>query len=271
MSKKNAAKKKKVTKASAKSNTVSKQTLTKAVKKEVYRLAESKSISYNFNGLLGNGLVYYSNASWGTYNIFPITPYSTYLNIAQGTGEADRIGNKIRTARLTYRGVLSANAYNVGWNVTPNAQFVRMIIFSRKDTGNTLLTTVNGFFNNGNTTSSPQSNMFDLVAPYNKMLYTVKYVKTFKIGPQINSVTGSGAQPNQQYNSNNDFNRAVVFDVDLTKYIPKTIVYNDGTNTPSNDTVFCMFFVVASDGTTGSSVAAPIQIQSTVFYEYKDI
>lgn len=269
MSKKDGSKKKKVPKVSGKVNSVPAKSIAKAVKKEVMKLAESKSISLNFNNLQSNGLTYYSSAGWATFNIIPITPYSTYLNIAQGTGEADRIGNKIRTHKLMYRGVLFANSYNVTWNPTPNAHFVRMIVFSRKDTGNTLLTSVNGFFNNGNTTSSPQSNMFDLVAPYNKMLYNVKYVKTFKVGPAIN--TGSGNQTNQQNNANNDFNRAVAFDVDLTKYIPKVFVYNDGTNTPSNDTVFVMFFVVSSDGTTGASTVNPIQLQSTLYFEYKDI
>lgn len=259
---------KRVAKVTAKSNVV--KVVKEEVVKRVMEIAETKMAVYPWTCLQANGLCNYNNASWSTFNILAITPFAGYLTISQGTGQNDRLGNKIRTSRLTYRGVLHANPYNVTYNSSPTPQVVMFVVFKKRDLGgNTLLTSIPSFYQTGTGATAPQGSMFDICAPFNKDLYEIKYKRVFKVGASVN--TGGGTAPNWQNMANNDFSRAAVFNMDLTKYIPKTILYNDGSSTPACDTVYACWLPCPSDGTTGSSVNVPLQLTSEVTYEFKDL
>lgn len=240
------------------------------VARAINRATETKIARYNFTG----DLTYYNSTIFGaTSSSFPLSPYTGYLGIAQGTGQGDRIGNSIRPYKCTLRMTINPNLYNVTSNPSPCPHLVRMLILRRKDIGqSTLLTSFAGLFQTGNTAIAPQSNGSDIVNSINTDLYTVYHDEVLKIG--YADMTGSGSSAAGQYFSNNDFKYNIVKTVDVTKFMGKKLTFNDATQTGlSGDTgLYCLFLICRADGTTptaGNSIA-PVGLYGNFEFKFKD-
>jgi len=265
------AKKSKVLRKVFKSSVASGSVVKQEVARQVDRLIEDKTIQYTWTQQGAVGLVPYGSATWDDYNICPIFPVSVTPGfvISQGSGQGNRIGNSIRPTKFVYRGVLSANQWNGTYNNVPQPQYVMLLLLARKDTGNQVIGTTSLLYQNGSSATNPTGALYDVLAPFNEDLYNVHYKRVFKIGSAINQ--GGGAEPNQQQYANNDFSRAVMFNVDLTKYYYKAIKFNDATLLANvSQGLHLAWYVMNGDGTTQSLLNAPVQLTSVMSLTYKD-
>lgn len=241
------------------------------ISQAINRATETKVARFNFTG----DIVYYNGTLWGTSvtAMFPITPYPGYLAISQGTGQGDRIGNAIRTYRVTLTMSINPNLYNASTNPQPCPHNIRMLILKRKDIGSgTLQTTVPSLFQNGSGANNPQSNGFDIVNSINTDLYTVYHDEVIKVGYAEAAGTGSSAAG--QFFSNNDYQYNIIKKLDVTKYYPKRINFNDtGTVGQTSETaLYCVFLPCRADGTTptAGNAIAPIGCWGNLEFKFKD-
>lgn len=193
-----------------------------------------------------------------------------YINIQQGTGQTNRIGNQIRTRKCTFTFTLNPYPYNAISNSTPIPQEV-VFMFGVVKNSKAITPTNADFqklFQEGNNAIAPTSNLQDLTRDVNNDWFTVRKQYRCKVGTA--SYTGTGAQVSQQYYANNDFKLNVVRKLDLTSICPKLVRFNDATNTqPTNDGLFMWVFAVPADGSLVNQIA-PLFLNYTINYGFED-
>lgn len=233
---------------------------------------EVKQVRMLYSNTGGFGLPDFNSASWGLDNgVYTLNPTQNRLSIAQGTGQGQRIGNRIRTKSCYISGILYAQQQNAAYNPTPKPCEVVMYIYKLIGGGNTVDVTMSNFYQNGNTAGSPTGSLVDLTFPINKDRYRVLYRKVFKIGPADN--TGTGASAGLQYFANNDYKRNQRFYIPLTKYMDKIMRYNDTSLTVNNDTLYLAILPLMADGSTNGAGNAllPVNCSMTQVYNYTDV
>lgn len=68
--------------------------------------------------------------------------------------------------------------------------------------------------------------------------------------------------------TNNDYNLCAKFDIDITKWLPKTIVWDDSVTTPTSKMVYV---VIEATGTAAAGVySATNQIAAAIHLSYTD-
>lgn len=223
------------------------------VKRELSRQIENKThqASYQMECHNSNTAGSMSNEFHG---LIPITPYTatgapvgTTIAITQGTGQASRIGNVIRVKRATLRGVMFPNDLNASTNPMPKAYEVCMWIFKLKDRAfgdeltyaNSVINTE--FLQDNNATAGITGELINLVQPVNKDLIHLYYKRVFKLAYAAGTNTGNLG--------NNDFKYNQKFSINVSKYVPKVIKYNDNTDMPSISHTYCLIVPFNADGT----------------------
>lgn len=210
----------------------------------------------------------YGNSGFAANQCIAISPYGPRLIISQGTGQADRIGNHVRTVRCRLKIVMYLAAYNATTNPSPQPQVVRFWIFKKKNNANELSSLTN-FFQTGNSSSAPTGTLRDYNYDINDDLYHVFATKDVKLGYAAFVATPGGTAP-QGYYSNNDSEMSAVFEWDVTKYIPKDVDWTDASSVPTTDVVMCTYESVNQDGTSSGTNTVPIVINLQVCYDYTD-
>lgn len=237
------------------------QSLTKFIKQVVTRTEEKKVTIYQNGFTFGGG-------SLGS-NIFPISPYNvTGLAISQGTGQGDRIGNKIRTNSLIMRYTIFPNAYNATTNPTPIPQNIRLWFFSVKGSNTLLATNPANFIQTGDSSTTLSGTVLDLNRIVNKDLYTYLGHRTHKLG--FATYTGTGGNPQFGYSANNDYELNIQGYMNLTKMCPKIIKFNDTDQNPNSTLVQCLIECVNADGTSQTSLLKPCTLNYQLSYTYTD-
>jgi len=198
-----------------------------------------------------------------------ISPSSTVLPILQGTGQAERIGNTIKTRKLLLKYVLYPMPYQATITDQPQPQEVIMWIGYLKN--NRLkqpdALDFQQFFQNGNSVSPPYSNLWDVSLPVNDDLFHICKTIRHKLGHSI--YTDYNGIKQNSYFSNNDFKLNVSRSVDCTKYLNKTLKYVDG-NTNCDTGLYMWMTAVNSDGTISTFNVASVGMFYTLKYEYED-
>lgn len=240
-----------------------KKAVSAMVKKAVLKLAETKSYQASVNTNLGG----YNATSWNTFCLRPITPNSSLINIIGGTGQADRIGNKIRTKKVTLDVALYSKPYDVSTNPNPQPCEVIMWFFGIKEQ-TTTPTDLSGFFQNGNTTSDPSGSLVDGIKTINTDKYIVYKKVIKKLG--YSSYSGTGVSVASQSYNNNDYKINHNFRVDLTKYCPSTVTWSDSNN-PYTKAVFWAVDCVPVNGATFGVTTLPAQAYFNLNYEFTDV
>jgi len=183
--------------------------------------------------------------------------------IAQGTEQQQRIGNKIQNCKLQLRGFVEGLTYNAVSNQNPIPFELHMVIYKSKDDplGNpsNLIQAPSGI------TIQPDSSVMSSLYPWNRDKYIIKKHKVFRLsGPPVAS--GTQEYLNPSYNSNKDtwFRRFVV-DVPISK----TLKFNDGVSTPSNDWFSVGFYLISGDGATLSltQIKAQVSMDATLTFD----
>lgn len=206
-------------------------------------------------------------------NVIQVGPNATTLPIVQGVAQDGRIGNKIRTKRLVFKGVLNPDPQLATSNDNPRPVLVRMIMYYDRGTPTTVPTTAGTtMFQNGSSTAGFTGNMTDMIRDYNTDKYRILKKKTFKLGYSqyagtATSVVNQGV--NQAY-SNNDFKLACPFSMDLTSCYPKVVQFNDNNADPRTRGLYCLWYYVAADGSTLGAPYIAAQVSYNVSYTYTD-
>jgi len=191
------------------------------------------------------------------------------INIIQGVGQSGRIGNTVHIRSLYFNFCLYPLAYDPVSNPQPKPQEV--LIFLGKIKGQRDRTPATSDFQkiwqNGNSSAQPYSDLRDLTQSVNKDYWTIYKMMRFKIGNAVIDASGNNAVA--QYYSNNDFNLNVVRRMNITKFVPKILKFNDTTASPTNDNLYMWHTCVNADGSVANNTI-PIAISYSFQCAYED-
>lgn len=263
---------KKVLRRSIKKNTKVSSTVKKYVNRVVHAQIENKSITTSFAKTMSN----ISNlANFQSGNIIQLTPSvnTNYIyTVQQGTGSGNRTGNVIKTRNCILRFVMYPQVYNLTSNPTPKPLDIVLYIVSTKKSvlGNTVsdIATIcnTNFYRYGNTSQAMLGNLYDLVQPVNNDVIQIHHKRIFKLAPS-NAQLQTGASAGQ---SNNDYKYNVIRTINVTKYLPKNITFDDANNNSTSKQVFAIFAQMNADGTGTASTVFPCSVFGNVDFTYED-
>lgn len=246
---------------------VKRPTIKKMIRREIARNVENKTIqSFNY------GKVLYSSANANfPDNVIELGPGAN-MSISQGASQQARIGNRIKTKKLTFKGTLVPTQYNATTNANPRPAQVKMVIFYDRTDPTALPAVSTNFFQDGSTTKGFQNDLVDMFAPYNTDRYRILTTRSFKLGAALYEGTATSAtlHPDNQYFANNDFKYNGNFNIDLTKYYPQIVKFDDNNTTPTTRGLFCLFYICYADGTTVNAAYEPVGVQYVQNYVYED-
>lgn len=233
----------------------------KYVKAAIHREIEDK------NSLLVQNVVTVSPYSQNT-NMVSATCLPT-INMSQGVGQSGRIGNTVRTRRLTFSFILYPNPYDILLNSVPKPQDV--LIFLGKIKGQKdrqpVASDFTKLWQNGNTSVVPYSDLRDMTAEVNRDYFTVYKIMRFKVCHS--SIGGSGSTASNQFFANNDYKYNVIRKMNITKYCPKILKFNDTTLSPVNDNLWIWATCVNADGSSSTN-PYPMTMSYSFHYVYED-
>jgi len=245
------------------------------VKREISRQIENKThqaeLQMDVKDILSDGST--SNEFNG---LFPITPYTatgapigSTVSLVHGTGQATRIGNVVRTKKAILKGVLFPSPGNTTLNPTPKAMEVCMWIFRLKnrffgDEINYAQSVFNdNFFQSNASATGASGSLIDIVRAANQDVVQVMYKRVFKLGYAAGTNAGNIG--------NNDFKYNAKFSIDVTKYIPKVIKYNDNDDSPSIVHTYCMIAPYNADGSSYVNTSYTVaECHWQLHYVYED-
>nr|WAE42925.1 MAG: capsid protein [Cressdnaviricota sp.] len=234
------------------------KTIKNYVKRELHREVENKEYVY----YTYNQPIITANAS------YPTTEYHLLPVLVNGTGTAQRIGDKIRILRATMSGVISLLPYNIATNPYVGPVMVKMFICSYIPNHEPLVVNTNAnqyFFNAGGSYASFQGDVLDMDLPINKQQWKLHKTKIFTLG--VSSPSTSTATNTNFYDNRNS---SVKYRINYTKYCKKQLMYPDATSSfAQNDMLYCIFQAVYPDGTVSSSASrlAEYSMVNHVYYE----
>lgn len=257
-------------------SSVSKASIKQVVKSVLDRSRESKEFTGQQS--LAPGVLQPTIVSIAG-NYFAVSPASgsgalNTVVIPQGTDNGQRIGNRVSTKKLIHSFTLTPAAFNATTNPNPIPYIIRLYWFKRKGQTTTppslaqLVGSASGdFFEGGATSGGFTGDIMDYNRHMNMDDYTYLMHKTYKLGPALNT-----QQPSANYanSANNDYSATIYDRVDLTKFCPKTIQYDDDDNV-NVGTIWCVCQLVAHTGATVSAAILPVSWKNEVFYQYTDM
>lgn len=245
-------------------STVSSLRLRNFVRSTVYSTMEKKRVPYIGSVNLYGGQQYPQVALNNIVCLTPNTGTGKVYSIVQGTGQQQRIGNQVTPLKCTLKFNLFAMPYSAVSNTTPRPVTVRLYIVSPKpgivctnnDNMAQNIMAVN-FFQNGNSSLGFLGNLYDLITPVNADVVTLHYSRDFKIAPAAyTGVTGGASASDTK--ASNDYSLSQEWIVDVTKYMPKKINFDDTTGGTTSRPLFAIFVPTAFNGATYTAAEIPI-------------
>lgn len=247
------------------------------VKKSIASVSELKKYTNEGSQSLWTSAA--TQAQFVAGNMLQLTPYATGASynytITQGTGQGQRIGNSIRIKKAWLRFVLYPQQYNVTSNPTPQPQDVRLLIFSIKPAVTTGATTKEqawtilntNFFANGNSSNGQLGNLYDMVSYPNPDVVSIYFDRQMKLG--FSTISGMTGQNTINLFGNNDYTLNCQMKIEITKFLPAKITFNDDNNSTSRQ-LFAVFMPVNSDGTGPVSTRIPASMFYGLDVQYID-
>jgi len=234
------------------------------VKRSIHTAAENKSVQIN------GGYSFAGVASDPDLNAYPMCPLSAFWSIGQGVGAGSRIGNDIKVRKVMLNYVLRPLPYDAITNPFPQPQEVMLMLGYVKNTPSfaPIAGDINGLFQSGNTTTGPIGTLRDIVAVVNTDYWVIKKKWTHKLG--YANYGGTGTLPAQQSFANNDFKLNHVRRMDITKFIPKTVNFNDTNVTVNTRSLFFMQEAVPCNGSAFAAGQLTANIEFWIDFHYED-
>lgn len=266
---------------------------TKALSKMVQRII-SRNIENKVHQSFYEMPVYYVSSGADAMEfrgLFPITPYTatgsppdTCIGITYGTSQKARIGNTIRTKRAILKGILFPRARDGDLNPEPRPLEVCLWIFKLKGFGVTggLGDTLGGaeyalennFLQDATATGSAEGltgQLIDVMRPVNTDGIQILHKRVFKLGYSAVSASNQGNLGDNQGYANNDFKYNQKFSINVTKYLPKVIKYDDNDDMPSIRHTYVMIAPYNADGSnSNNSSLSPCICNWSLEYTYED-
>lgn len=185
-------------------------------------------------------------------------------SIPQGTGESNRIGNRIQPVSLTVKIALTcANLANV--YVNPSPTYFDIYIFKLKNhqqvDGAPTSVDMASFLNDDNVSQSYGGAILDGLRPINDSIFTLCKKMRVTLSAINSNVVYNGATA--QYNPN----RTIY--VNLTKYIKSKHIFDDATLLRQNDNLWIAIGSTQTDG-TDTSTSTTGSYQFITQFKYKD-
>lgn len=204
------------------------------------------------------------------FNAFPMCPLNGYWSISQGVGQGARVGNVIKTRKVTLSYILRPTAYDAAVNPQPQPCEVQLMLGYVKNTPcfAPVPGDINQIFQAGSSVAAPVGTLRDIISVINNDYWVVKKRWTHKIG--FATAEGTGGNAASQYFANNDFKMNVVKTIDITKYIPTTHQFNDSSVTTNTKNLFLMYYAVPSNGAAYGATALVSNIEFWVDFHYED-
>lgn len=221
---------------------ISRKSLRRQIAVQIRRQAETKEQKITAER---NFIWSPTGASFNTRNIF--TTSDLLSTIVQGTGQGDRVGNRITLVKFDFSFLVWARPTNLaGVNLPID---LVMYVFSDRlnptsQVSGNIQNSINGtvapyFYQSGNSSSGANMTITDQLLRVNDDRFTLHKKKIFKI-----------STANVANWHNNDYKASRRFKVNLLKYMPKNVVWND-TGLLNSRQVWVMFLpVVANDDTS---------------------
>lgn len=221
-----------------------------------------------------------NGAGFQTNDIIPLTPYyeaglsiAQNLDITQGTGVSNRVGNSIKTRSGYLRAVLYPAPYSATLNPTPRPVIVTQWIFKLKSgitdsTGNVLGVLLSTYFKDQNSSVAVQNSLSDTVLKVNPDYINLLSRKTYKLGYAADAGTGANAT-NQNY-ANNDYKHNHIIKMPTTRFLRKQIRYTDNNAQPLTSTTWMVFTVAYADGSAMPATHVPAYINWEHDYQFED-
>lgn len=243
-----------------------KSPLKRMIRAEIARAVETKSAQC----YVTDTPIFPSSYSLFYSSLFQLSPGPSACAINQGTGNGGRIGNKITTKKLVFKGSMCPLPYNVTSNAIIAPCQLKMIIFYDKRTPTAMPTSwTSDMFQNGNGSTGFTNDFTDMWAPINSEYYTVVKTKMFKLGYQQFVATNGYNASNSGY-PNNDFKLNANFSIDLTKYLPKTVTYEGNSSSPVSRGLWCAVVPVYADGNAMAASTIAQKMSYILDYKYED-
>lgn len=158
------------------------------------------------------------------------------MQVAQGTGQAQRIGNRVRVVKSTLYYYIRPLPMTALFNPVPKPLIVKIWIGYRRETPTEPPADFTTFLQSGGSSGPPIGFISDFQREYNRDKFVVYRQFIHKIG--YADYTGDGASTPNQYFANNDFKYMIMRKLDITKYLCANVVYNDGVNVPTTRGLF---------------------------------
>lgn len=244
----------------------SKGGLKKLVRREIARNVENKSKQSN---LITKAL--YGSASTSFQdNIVELGP-GVDLVVTQGVGAGNRVGNRIKTKKLTWKGTMVPLPYNAVNNSVPVPIQIKIWIFYDRTDPTAEPQPTTNFFQDGSSSRGFLNDLVDMWSPINTDRYRILASKTFKLGYANYAGThaGTGTEA-QQFFANNDFKYNANFSFNLTKHYPKNVRFDDNNGIPTSRGLYALFQPVAADGSALPASSVPVGVQFMMDYVYED-
>lgn len=206
----------------------------------------------------------------GNYQVLTPSNSTSGYNITQGTSNAQRIGNRVKTKSLVTRYTIVPNGYNATSNPNPQPQIVILYFFKSKinPAGDiTISQMLTQFFENGPTMTGLSGYLMDLNRKICPDTFTYLTHRIHKIGYAKNDQTGS--MPSYAAQANNDFKLFARGSVNLTKYCPKTIRWDDN-NLVNNEWIYCVHQTLNVFDAPALTTIYPVSINYDTYFHYLD-
>lgn len=251
-------------KSTKKRSTVSTK-IKKYVKREIHKNIEDKHVNVNTQVSFGNV------TESPDLNVYPIMPYPGYISIPQ-TVTMGRVGNTIKIRKVMLNYTLVPLPYDAITNPQSQPTIVQLFLGNVRNSRGVIPSVVAGDFNQivdiGSSSSALSGSLADLCCEFNRDYWDIKKMWTHKLGNS--TYTGTGSEAAAQFRANNDYKLNYVRKLDITKYCPKTVKFNDGTNQQQGPNLFFMFQCVGSGGGILGSTILPARINYWVHIHYED-
>lgn len=264
---------------------VKKEMFAKKVKTVVNKLSETKVVN---NASLSRPIYNTNNSANFQGSIIPLGPGSGAPNlftISQGTGQGNRIGNKIQTVKMMIRGNVRLNTYATNTtNYNPVPGYITMWIVKLKpflnDDVTTLKAVIDGsFFQSGSGGIGMSGQTTDLYRQVNTQQIQVIKRRVWKVGTSYvpGSSGGTSGDLSNQLWANNDFSLVRIFKQDITKAVPKVMLFNDANDNYVNRHSYLFFTFIRMDGAIPQtnvgvySGVIPAYVDMEVDYMFKDV
>jgi len=242
----------------SKSITFEKRVLQVVTKKAETKIKTNPQLN-NSNLITGSGF----NTATGMG--FAQSDVMLMVNLSQGVGNDQRIGNKISNCKLRISGFVETLPYHATTNTSQVPYELHMLILKRKDGLANAVQYTDLKVYPGSTTGG----LVDVISscyPFNTDAYTIYKHKVFKLSATFPYVSGGLTDVFTGNNPNFWFQR---FSVDIP--VPKIQHYTDGAIIPNEIDASIIWYVINGDGVNLPANQVRCQATYASYFTFQDL